>query len=105
MKVWFCNELVNVELGERFFVGRCGSGRTVFGENATLTKVTNNHMIFTTDSGAIVKTKRDYLSWTIGKAAKEHYWVGFERDIKADENIIEMPVHYWDSKKCIMTNK
>ena len=105
MKVWFFNELVNVEIGARFFVGRCGSGKSVFGENATLTRVTNNHMVFTTDSGAIVKTKRDMLHCTIGKAAKEHYLVGFERDIEADENIIKMPVSYWDDKKCIMTKK
>ena len=84
------------------FVGKCGSGHTVFGERAHFTKATKQHLVFTTESGAIVKT--DMYMNTIGKAAKEDYWVGFG-DRTNDENVIHQNVRYWNHKKLCFENK
>ena len=85
-----------------FFVGKCGSGNTVFGERAHFTKATKQHFVFTTESGAIVKT--DMYMNTVGKAQKAHYWVGFG-DRTNDDNVIHSTVMYWNDKKCCFEYK
>lgn len=79
-----------------FYVGRCSSGHAVFGEKAKLTKVTAKHLVFTTESGSIVKTNENMS--TIGKAAKEHYWVGFG-DRTGMLDYINERVKFWNNKK------
>ena len=69
------NEIKNFKVGDKFFVGNSGSGRTVFGEQATLTKITKLHLVFTTESGTIVKTKIDNLNEVVGKAKKQNIFV------------------------------
>ena len=91
-------ELENTE----FYVGKCGSGHTVFGERAHFTRATAKHLIFTTESGAIVKT--DYQMNTIGKANKAHYFVGIG-DRTNEENYIRQSVNYWNDKKLCFENK
>lgn len=106
MKVFMYGEIKDVNIGDRFFVGHCGSGHSVFGENATLTKVTKQHCVFTTDSGAIVKTKADNIAHTVGKAAKEMYFVSFgERDFESDKDLIHSAVMYWNEKKLCFDKK
>ena len=68
-------KVIELNKNTEFFVGKCGSGNTVFGERAHFTKATKQHFVFTTESGAIVKT--DMCMNTVGKAQKAHYWVGF----------------------------
>ena len=34
MKVWNCGKFEDIEIGQKVFVGHCGSGHTVFGEYA-----------------------------------------------------------------------
>lgn len=75
------NGIKNFKVGDKFFVGNSGSGRTVFGEQATLTKITKLHLVFTTESGTIVKTKIDNLNEVVGKAKKQFIFVS-DRDWK-----------------------
>ena len=82
--------------GTEVFVGRCGSGCSVFGERAYFTRATKQHLIFTTESGSVVKT--DYYMNTIGKAAKNHYFVSLTTMDKRD-NVTVQRVHYWNDKK------
>lgn len=106
MKTWYLGKFVDVNLGDRFFVGRCSSGRSYFGENATLTKTTSQHMVFTTDSGAIVKTKFNNLAATVGKANANGYWVSIgERHLESDSNLFLEEVKYWDSKNLKFVKK
>lgn len=96
MKIWKETKWIEVNENEVFFVGRCGSGHTVFGERAYFTRATKQHLIFTTESGSIVKTN-DSLN-TIGKANKEGYFVSIG-DRTDNENIIHERVKYWNDKK------
>ena len=75
MKVWNCGKFDNVEIGQKFFVGSCGSGHTVFGEYATLVRVTKLHLVFKTESGVTIKTDKDNLCKVIGKAGQQHIFV------------------------------
>ena len=73
-RVWNLGEYITITEGQTFFVGRCGSGRTVFGENAKLIGSTKTQLIFETESGKKLKTKIDDLE-TIGKARKCGWFV------------------------------
>lgn len=95
---------VNMSIGERVTVFSCGSGHTTFGEPATLTKATSQHLIFTTDSGAIVKTKVDNLFVTVGKAARAGYSVT-RRPFESFDHMIRENVRFWNSKKCCFEYK
>ena len=97
--VWRNGEFVEISDETEFYVGRCGSGRTVFGESAKLHKILNNHLVFITKSGSFVKT--DMNMNTVGKASKENYWVCIGDRTNNPEYINER-VHYWNEKKlCI----
>lgn len=104
MKVWTftgngCETgFVNMSIGERVTVFRCSTGHATFGEPATLTKATSQHLVFTTDSGAIVKTKVDNLFITVGKAAKEGYNVT-RRQFEDFDQMYKENVKFWNSKK------
>lgn len=105
MKIWYHNELIDVTFGQRFLVARCGSGHSYFGEYATLTRMTERHLVFITDSGAQVKTSIDSL-WTIGKAAKEGYFVSPKIEGRDDDpNFYKSHVRFWDAKKCKLVTK
>ena len=91
IKIFKNGKMLEINENTEFFVGRCSSGHTVFGERAYLTKVTANHLVFTTESGSIVKTNSNMN--TIGKAKKEGYWVGLG-DRTNDKNVIHERVKY-----------
>lgn len=95
-------KFITLTENDTVFVGRCGSGRTVFGEKAHLSKILKNHLVFTTESGAQVKTNLD--AWTVGKANNAGYFVAL-RDMTNEENVIYQKVHYWNSKKLCMEYK
>ena len=73
-KVWNAGEWITVTEGQAFFVGRCGSARSVFGENAILVGSIKTQLIFETESGKKVKTKIDSLE-TVGKTRKRGWFV------------------------------
>lgn len=72
---WWRDKFNAFELGQRVFVGHCGSGHTVFGEYGTLTRITDKHLFFTTDSGSTIKTAADNLHKVSGKAGQQHNFV------------------------------
>lgn len=87
-------------------VAHSGSGRSYFGEYATLTKTTKQHLVFITDSGAQVKTSIDNLHKVVGKAAKENYFVSPKIEGRdEDENFIKQNVRFWDEKKLQLVKK
>lgn len=103
MLVWFGGKFENVEIGQKVLVARYGSGKSYFGEFGTLTKATKMHLVFTTDSGAIVKTKIDNIYCVVGKAAKERYFVSL--NVEGREDMIHEDVAYWNSNKCCFEKK
>lgn len=106
MKVWNNGTFENMEIGQRVLVAYCSSGRSYFGEFATLTRITARHLVFVTESGAEVKTAADNLSHVVGKAAKEHYWVSTKINAReTDPAFIKTPVSFWDEKKRQLVKK
>lgn len=102
MKVWTFGKYEDFEIGQRVFVGRCGSGRSVFGEYATLTRTTKRHLVFTTESGSIIKTAIDNLNKVSGKAEKAGYFVSSKVE---GREFCKARVHYWNSNKCCFEYK
>ncbi len=105
MKVWNLGSFIDVEIGQKILVARCGSGHTYFGEFGKIARTTNKHIVVITDSGATVKTEIDTLN-TVGKAAKEHYFVSIKVDGREeDKNFIHQNVRYWNEKKLCFEKK
>lgn len=75
VKTYTLQGMKEFQIGDKVFVGFSSSARQVFGENGELTKITKNHLVFTTESGTIIKTKIDNLNEVIGKASKKGYFV------------------------------
>ena len=75
MKVWFNGKYEEIKIGQKVFVGHAGSGRSCFGEYGVLEKATDKHLVFKTESGAVIKTDNDNLHEVIGKAGKQGNFV------------------------------
>lgn len=106
MKVWFNGNFVDMQVGQKVLVARCGLGRTYYGEFGTLTRTTGRHLVFVTESGAIVKTAIDNLSHVVGKAKNEGYFVSiFVDGRKEDPDFIHQNVRFWNEKKLCFENK
>lgn len=97
MKVWSCGDYHSLNIGDKVTVFRCGSGRTTFGEAATLERTTSSNLVFITESGATVKTDIENLHKVCGKAAKAGYVVSL-RPIEAFQQMIHEAVCFWDAK-------
>ena len=93
MKTFHYGEYVNIEIGQEVTVARCGSGRGTFGEPATLTRTTKQHLVFTTESGKTVKCPIDNMSRTVGKAERAGYFI-IVRKFEDVENIIRHSVMF-----------
>lgn len=102
MKVWNNGKFVEVEIGQKVLVARCSSGKSYFGEFGKIERVTTKHIVVVTDSGAVVKTEIDTLH-TVGKAAKEGYFVSLIVDGR--EDMIHENVKFWNFKKMCFENK
>ena len=61
MKVWDLGSLIDVEIGQKVLVARCGSGKSYFGEFGKIARATDKHIVVVTDSGAVVKTDMEEL--------------------------------------------
>ena len=90
MKTFYIGEYVNIEIGQEVTVARTTSGRTMFGEPATLTRTTKQHLVFTTQSGKTVKCPIDNMSRTVGKAEKAGYFIILKK-FEDVENIMHFP--------------
>lgn len=91
--VWNCGSWMGIKIGQEVTIFRCGSGHTVFGERAHLERTTKQHLVFVTESGAIVKTAIDNLHQVVDKAAKERYCVSI-RKYDDFEDIIHETVRF-----------
>lgn len=108
MTIRVCTNGKYVEINDSmdFYVGRggrCGSGYYVFGEKAKLYKVLEKHLVFKTESGSLVKTKKETME-TVGKAAKERYWVGIG-DRTGQKNYYHERVKFYNERKCCFEYK
>lgn len=103
-KTWHCGKLIEVEIGQKFLIARSSSGRSYFGEYATLVRTTSKHFVFITESGSQVKTSKDNLHQVVGKFSDYFISPNVEgRD--EDPNFHKDKVHYWNSTKCVMEYK
>jgi hypothetical protein len=96
--------LIEAKIGQEFTVFRCGSGHTTFGERAKLIRNTKAHLVFETESGAIVKTVIDNLHQVIGKAAKEGYCVT-PKKYEDFKQMIHQATRFWNDKKLMFEYK
>lgn len=105
MKTWYCGKMVDMKVGQKVLIYRIGSGLSYFGEFATL-KTTKMHMVFVTESGAVVKTKIDNLHDVVGKAKANGYNVSLYVDrAENDKNFVHSKVMFWNDKKCCFETK
>lgn len=104
MKVWNFGKLVDIEIGQRVLVAKCGLSRCRYGELAKLDRLEKKYMVFVTDSGAIVKTKIDNLC-TVGKAEKAGYRVYLNTEEINNELFFKSNVLYWNKEKVCFENK
>lgn len=102
--IWNDGALKEITSEMDYFVGSCGNGRTVFGENAKLVRTTKQHLVFETESGSIVKTEIDALN-TVGKARKAGYFVSIGKRDYESKYVIQSIVSYWNAKKSVMEYK
>lgn len=104
MKVWYDGERIDLYEGQVVTVYRCGLGHKIYGELATLTRATKQHLIFTTDSGATVKTRMDNLHATVGRAKESGHSVS-PKPVDAFPHMIHEEVRYWDKASCTFVKK
>lgn len=96
MKTWFDGKPLEMYVGQVVIVYRCGPDHKIYGEFATLTRATNRHLIFSTDSGATVKTRLDSLHATVGWAKEQGYCVS-PKSVDAFSHMIHEEVRCCDS--------
>lgn len=101
MKVWSNGSWINIEIGQRVFIGQCSHGNAVLGEFGTLAKVTKLNCIFRSDSGSEVKTPVDNIALTSGAWHEAGWWVSLHTE---REYIPQRPA-YWNPKKCELCYK
>lgn len=104
MKVWNCGDFIDMEIGQEVTVFTCSSGRTVFGEPGKLVRVTAQHLVFVTDSGATIKTAIDNIHTVVGRAKENSYGVAV-REYSSFTNIIHEEIRFWDKKTCKFVKK
>lgn len=104
MKMWYNGRDVEVKLGQKVTVFRIGGGTTIFGEAATLTRFTKQHAVFTTESGATVKTAIDNIHGVVGRAKQDGYAISLAAP-ESHPNLIPQDVWFWDEKSCKLVKK
>ena len=93
-----------IKIGTDCFIGKCGSGRTVLGENGKVTKISDRYIYCTSESGSVIRyniEKRDVC----GKWKENFYFVCFNqtRTYCTPENhteTIKSRPSVWNSEKC-----
>lgn len=61
MKLLHHGKIITLNIGDKVFIGRCGSGHSIFGEPGKFVGCTAKHMVFESDSGQVVKTAIDNI--------------------------------------------
>lgn len=98
-----------IKVGADCFIGKCGSGRSVFGENGKVTKISNDYVYCTSESGSVVKWNIE-KKCVAGKWNKNFYFVNFNmtREYCTPEHItecIKSQPSVWNSDKCCLEYK
>ena len=96
---------ITVKIGSDCFIGKCGSGTSVFGENGKVTRITEKYIYCTSESGSVLKYDIEKRH-VIGKWRKNYYFIHLnsKRDYN-DKNTCKMRPGVWNSEKCIMEYK
>ena len=102
-------EKERIDVGSNCFIGHCGSGYSVFGENGKVTKISSKYIYCTSESGSIVKYNIDKND-VCGKWKSKFYFVQFNHtrtyctpDNKT--NTIKSRPSVWNDKKCNLEYK
>ncbi len=98
MRTWYNGEYIELYVGQVVTVYRRGQDHKLYGELATLTRSTKRYLVFTTDSGATVKTRVDNLHVTVGEARERHYRVS-PKPVDAFPHMIHQEVRCGDSAR------
>ena len=93
MKTFHYGNYINIEIGQEVTIARCGSGHNIFGEPALLERTTKQHLVFKTESGQTIKCPIDNMSFTVGKADREGYFIIVQK-FEDIENIIRSAVTF-----------
>lgn len=101
MKVWDNGEWIEIEIGQRVFIGCCGRSHTVYGELGIFVKTTKKHCVFRSDSGSEVKTPIDNIMRTSGGWKKAGWFVS----LYIKRGFIPLKPAYWNEKKCDLCYK
>lgn len=104
MKVWYNGGHIDMEIGQTVTVFRCSSGRSSFGEPGKLERVTAQHLVFVSESGAVIKTAKNNIHQVIGRAQKNGYHVS-PKAFDSFPNIIREAARFWDEKTCTLVKK
>ena len=99
MKIWTSGEWVNIEIGQRVFIGRCGAGTDVYGEFGRLERVNARHAVFVSDSGSVIKTAIDNLYHVAG-GFKGRYFISLGTDRVEGRDYMHERPNYWNDRKC-----
>lgn len=88
-----------IKIGSDCFIGHCGSGITVFGENGKVTRITDKYIYCTSESGSVLKYDIAKQG-TIGKWRKEYFFINLNhtKDYN-DKNVCKMKPSVWNDKK------
>lgn len=98
-----------IKIGSDCFIGHCGSGRSVLGENGKVTKISENYIYCTSESGSIIKYNID-KKCTCGKWNENFYFIQFNTTQtyctpEHNTNYIKSRPGVWNSKKCTFEYK
>ena len=104
MKIWDSGEWVNIEIGQRVFIGRCGTGLNVYGEFGHFERVTARHAVFVSDSGSVIKTALGNLFLVAG-GFKGRYFVSLRTDRVEGRDYMRERPSYWNDRKCELCYK
>lgn len=103
MKIWNNGEWVEIEIGQRVFIGRSCRFK-VHGEFGRFESTTAHHAVFVSDSGSVIKTAIDNLCLVSG-GFKRQYWVSLDIDrVEGRDYMWERP-NYWNDRKCELCYK
>lgn len=93
-----------IKVGSNCFIGHCGSGTSVLGENGKVTKISDRYIYCTSESGSIVKYNIEKMC-VCGKWFEAFYFIQFNttQTYCTPENhtdFFKSRPSVWNSKKC-----
>ena len=105
MRIWDYGKWVDLEIGQRVFIGKCVGLRSVWGEFGRFERVTKQHAVFISESGSIIKTAIDNLCHVAGGFGREGWWVSPKIDRVEGKDFMQRTPSYWNLSKCEICHK